>query len=71
MTDVTQILSQIESGDPSAAEQLLPLVYDELRKLAAAQAGPREAGADAAGDGAGARGLSAAVGSGGNRTAVE
>ena len=37
MTDVTQILSQIESGDPSAAEQLLPLVYDELRKLAAAK----------------------------------
>ena len=36
MTDVTQILSQIESGDPSAAEQLLPLVYEELRKLAAA-----------------------------------
>lgn len=35
MTDVTQILSQIEDGDPSAAEQLLPLVYDELRKLAA------------------------------------
>ncbi|HOW71066.1 MAG TPA: ECF-type sigma factor [Phycisphaerae bacterium] len=37
MTDVTQILSQIESGDPQAAEQLLPLVYDELRKLAAAK----------------------------------
>jgi RNA polymerase sigma factor (TIGR02999 family) len=37
MTDVTQILSQIESGDPSAAEQLLPLVYEELRKLAAAR----------------------------------
>jgi RNA polymerase sigma factor (TIGR02999 family) len=35
MTDVTQIFSQIEQGDPSAAEQLLPLVYDELRKLAA------------------------------------
>src|SRR5262245_42973098 len=35
MSDVTQILQQIESGDPSAAEQLLPLVYDELRKLAA------------------------------------
>ena len=34
MTDVTQILSEIESGDPSAAEQLLPLVYDELRRLA-------------------------------------
>jgi RNA polymerase sigma factor (sigma-70 family) len=37
MSDVTQILSQIESGDPTAAEQLLPLVYDELRKLAAAK----------------------------------
>jgi len=35
MSDVTQILSQIEQGDPAAAEQLLPLVYDELRKLAA------------------------------------
>jgi RNA polymerase sigma factor (TIGR02999 family) len=37
MSDVTQILSHIEQGDPSAAEQLLPLVYDELRKLAAAK----------------------------------
>ncbi len=37
MSEVTRILSQIESGDPSAAEQLLPLVYDELRKLAAAR----------------------------------
>ena len=37
MSDVTRILSQIESGDPSAAEQLLPLVYDELRKLATAR----------------------------------
>ena len=35
MCDVTQILGKIESGDPSAVEQLLPLVYDELRKLAA------------------------------------
>lgn len=35
MTDVTQILSEIEHGDPAAAERLLPLVYDELRKLAA------------------------------------
>jgi len=34
-SDVTRILSAIEQGDPSAAEQLLPLVYDELRKLAA------------------------------------
>jgi RNA polymerase sigma factor (TIGR02999 family) len=35
MTDVTRILSAIERGDPKAAEQLLPLVYAELRKLAA------------------------------------
>jgi RNA polymerase sigma factor (TIGR02999 family) len=35
MTDVTRILSAIEQGDPQAAEQLMPLVYDELRKLAA------------------------------------
>jgi len=35
MTDVTQILLDIERGDSAAAEQLLPLVYDELRKLAA------------------------------------
>jgi RNA polymerase sigma factor (TIGR02999 family) len=34
MSDVTRILSQIESGDPSAAEQLLPLIYTELRRLA-------------------------------------
>jgi RNA polymerase sigma factor (sigma-70 family) len=37
MSDVTQILAQIDAGDPAAAEQLLPLVYDELRKLAAAR----------------------------------
>ena len=37
MSDVTRILSQIEGGDPAAAERLLPLVYDELRKLAAAR----------------------------------
>lgn len=37
MSDVTRILSQIDAGDPQAAEQLLPLVYDELRKLAAAK----------------------------------
>jgi RNA polymerase sigma factor (TIGR02999 family) len=35
MADVTQILSAIEQGDPHGAGQLLPLVYDELRKLAA------------------------------------
>ena len=35
MADVTHLLNAIEAGDPSAAEQLLPLVYDELRQLAA------------------------------------
>src|SRR5215472_11950335 len=35
MREVTQILSAIEQGDPQASEQLLPRVYDELRKLAA------------------------------------
>src|SRR5881397_3403415 len=35
MSDVTRILSAIEQGDPHAAEELLPLVYDELRRLAA------------------------------------
>ena len=37
MSDVTRILSEIEQGNPTAAKQLLPLVYDKLRKLAAAK----------------------------------
>ncbi len=37
MSDITRILSEIQSVDPSAADQLLPLVYHELRKLAAAK----------------------------------
>jgi len=37
MTDITQIILAVKRGDPSAAEQLLPLVYEELRKLAAAR----------------------------------
>jgi RNA polymerase sigma factor (TIGR02999 family) len=37
MSEITQILCAIEQGDLQAAEQLLPLVYDELRKLAAAK----------------------------------
>src|SRR5690242_16273857 len=37
VNDVTQLLASIEQGDPIAAEQLLPLVYEELRKLAAAR----------------------------------
>ena len=44
MSDVTRILSQIEQGDPAAAEQLLPLVYEELRKLAAAKLGQEKPG---------------------------
>src|SRR5262249_57019549 len=39
MSEVTQILNAIEQGDPSAAEQLLPLVYEELRQLAAQKLG--------------------------------
>src|SRR5215813_1801445 len=35
MSDITQLLDQVEQGDPKAAEELLPLVYQELRKLAA------------------------------------
>ncbi len=37
MSDVTHLLSVIDAGDPHPAAQLLPLVYDELRRLAAAQ----------------------------------
>ena len=37
MSDVTRLLLQIDSGDPSAADKLLPLIYEELRKLAAAK----------------------------------
>jgi RNA polymerase sigma factor (TIGR02999 family) len=37
VSDVTQILERVEQGDPKAAEELLPLVYEELRKLAAAR----------------------------------
>src|SRR5262245_40939298 len=37
MSEVTRILAAVEQGDPRAAEQLLPLVYEELRKLAAAR----------------------------------
>ncbi|HVA47585.1 MAG TPA: ECF-type sigma factor [Pirellulales bacterium] len=44
MSDVTRILSAIEQGDPHAAEQLLPLVYDELRRLAAQKLGQEKPG---------------------------
>lgn len=44
MSDLTQILSQIESGNAVAAEKLLPLVYDELRRLAAARLAVEKSG---------------------------
>jgi DNA-directed RNA polymerase specialized sigma24 family protein len=44
MSDVTRILSAIDSGDPQAAAQLLPLVYDELRKLAAVRLAQEQPG---------------------------
>jgi len=44
MSDVTRILLQIDSGAPTAAEQLLPLVYHELRKLAAAKLAQKKPG---------------------------
>ena len=44
MADVTQILHAIESGDPQGTAQLLPLVYDELRKLAAQKLAAERAG---------------------------
>src|SRR5512139_1463582 len=44
MADVTQILNAAEAGEPHAAAELLPLVYDELRKLAAARLAGEKAG---------------------------
>jgi RNA polymerase sigma factor (TIGR02999 family) len=44
VSEVTRILSAIERGDPHAADQLLPLVYDELRKLAAARLAKEKVG---------------------------
>jgi RNA polymerase sigma factor (TIGR02999 family) len=44
MSEVTRILTAIEQGDPAAAEQLLPLVYDELRRLAARQLAQEKSG---------------------------
>src|ERR1700741_2876058 len=44
MNEVTRILSAIEEGDPHAAEQLLPLVYQELRQLAAQRLGQEKPG---------------------------
>jgi hypothetical protein len=44
MSDVTRILSGIEQGDPQAAEQLLPLVYHEMRQLAATRLAQQKPG---------------------------
>ena len=53
MSDVTRILSAIEQGDPLASEKLLPLVYDELRTLAAAKLAQEKPGPDTPGHGPG------------------
>jgi hypothetical protein len=53
MTDATDIVAQIESGETRAADQLLSRFYGELRKLAVSKLAQREAGAEAAGDGLG------------------
>ena len=53
MSDVTQILDRAQQGDPKAAEELVPLVYEELRKLAAAKRAQTGPGPDLAGDCAG------------------
>ena len=58
MSDVTRILTAIERGDPAAAQELLPLVYEELRRLAA-QRLARGAGTDAPGHRPGPRGVPA------------
>src|SRR5580765_1479457 len=44
MSDITRILTAIEQGHPDAADQLLPLVYEELRKLAAHRMANEDAG---------------------------
>jgi hypothetical protein len=48
MSDVTQLLSAIDAGDANAGDQLLPLVYEELRKLGGGEDGAGETGANAA-----------------------
>ena len=60
MNEITQILSKIEQGDPHAAEELLPLVYAELRRLAAQKLVHENPGQTLDATGLGARGLSAA-----------
>ena len=44
MTEVTRIASAVEQGNPQAAEQLLPVVYNELRRLAAQRLAPEKPG---------------------------
>jgi hypothetical protein len=53
MADVTQILSRYQSGDPHAADELLPIVYNELRRLAADKLGRENPGPDARAHGVG------------------
>ena len=57
MSDVTRLLDAAAAGDPQAAAELLPLVYDELRKLAAARLAAEKPGPDPPADRPGPRGL--------------
>jgi len=61
---VTQLLQAIDKGDPRAPEALLPLVYDELRGMAAAKMAREKPGADFAGDHIGSAWLKVSQGSG-------
>jgi hypothetical protein len=49
MSDITRILNSIEQGDPRAADELLPLIYAELRRLAAAKMAREQPGGDRTG----------------------
>jgi hypothetical protein len=64
MTDITRILSTIEQGDPHAAEQLLPVVYDEPRRLAAQEIVRQKPGQNTAADSPGPRSVPPARGVG-------
>ena len=62
MNEVTRILDALGQGDARAAAQLLPLVYDELRRLAAQRMAQEKPGPNASGDRPGPRGLPRLVG---------
>ena len=69
-TQVTLLLLDVKNGSSHALDRLVPLVYDELRRLAAALSPRRTRGGDAAADGAGARSLHEAGGAGDARLGI-